>query len=143
MSLKSYEDILHVRDAARDEFGRFRTAVRRYASLLESQPYEPDFAQELERLVASEINPSIADLHAKLKSSRDKVLQRVVQKSQSKEALVPFAIGMFANLSLPWTLAVSAAVIGLDVALEQYFDRRQIREANGLSYLMNFTSGEL
>lgn len=141
LSALSYEDILEVRSSAHDELERFRATIRRYASSLASQPYEPEFVEALERLISSEINPSILELRAKLSTSGDKVLQRIFKKAQSKEALIPFAVSMFAHLSLPASLLISAAMIGLDAAIDEYFEKREIREANGLSFLFNFERG--
>jgi len=135
---EDFEEIIALREVASEEFSRFRLSIQKLASEVTAQPFEVQFEAEIRRVVVEEVNPSILDLRTKLRTSRDKTIQRLFKKLASKDAVIPFAIGMFARLPLPLTLAVSAATIGLDAAIETYFERREIRESNGLSFLLNF-----
>jgi len=105
---------------------------------LSKRTYESGVEFELDALIYGEINPAILDLRAKLVTSNRKILKRIFKKVQSKESLVPFAVSMFAHLSLPQTLLISGAVIALSAAVDTYFEKREIRESNGLSFLLNF-----
>jgi len=142
LSLESYDDVLKIRESASDEFERFRVEIEKLSTRLRSTDYSQNFFNEIEATIKSEVNPAIVDLKTQLSMSRRKIPQKIWKKTISGAGGIPFALSIFAGLPFEQCLLASAAATGIDTAIDTYFEMRDIRNKNGLSYLFNYRIDE-
>jgi hypothetical protein len=135
--LESYEDILVLREKLKDQLEQFRTMMAKIAADIQSLPWDDDFQADLNRVIDRDINPVLLDLQKKLQSSTDRFILRVLKNVKSTKSIISFIATLFAGLPLPYAAAISAGVIGLDAAFNVYFENKEIRVNNGLSFLLD------
>ncbi len=138
LSINSYEDILEVRLQASNEFEQFRSAIESFAASISSLPNNETFERDVDEIVRGKINPAIVELKTKLRTSKSKTIQRIVKRIIDGKVGIPFALSIFSGLPVEAALLASLVLLGLDVSLETYFEIREIRESNSLSFLLNF-----
>jgi len=130
--LKSFEDIIEIRERLKDEMSEFRLKMCEFADKIKTEPYSETFINHLELIKRDNIQPTINNLHKKISSLNRKTIPRV---------LVATALNMFLciNPSLPPALAILACpdVFSLTTILNNYRkEYKDITEKNGLSYLI-------
>lgn len=138
LSLESYEDVLSIRESASDEFERFHVEIEKLSTQLRSNEYSQDFFKEIDDIIKSEVNPAIVDLRTKLSQSRRKIIQKVWKRAIGGTG-IPFALSIFGGLPLEKCLLASAVTVGVDIAIDTYNEILDIKEANGFSYLFNYS----
>jgi len=130
--LKSFEDIIEIRERLKDEMSEFRLKMCEFVDKIKTEPYSETFKNHLELIKRDNIQPIINNLHKKISSLNRKTIPRV---------LVATALNMFLciNPSLPPALAILACpdVFSLTTILNNYRkEYKDITEKNGLSYLI-------
>jgi hypothetical protein len=136
-TLQSFEDILELRAKANDELQGFRVGLSLLAATLRDVPFN-DLPTAARSLAAKEVEPALEDLKRKLCLSRDKFLLRVVQGFKSTQATIPLIATVFLGLPIWLGCLISAGATIGEAALATYFERRDMREQNGLSFLLRF-----
>jgi hypothetical protein len=87
-----------------------------------------------------EVEPALEELRSKLCLSKDKFLLRVVQGFKSTQATIPLIATVFFGLPIWLGCLISAGATISEALLKTYFERREIREKNGLSFLLRLDS---
>lgn len=133
----SYEDILELRHRLHDELVRFRTEIYGLSSTLKAKPWSSQFQLEITETVRAKVDPALEDLRRKIRLSNDKVFQKLFRDVRSPKASVPFVVSVFAGFPLLAAALVSAVMIGADAAVDTYFEKRELLEGSGLSFLLS------
>lgn len=136
--LQSYDDILELRYKLREELGRFRLEMRQIAADITTNPWSEDFRQDIDRVIAKQLDPALAELRRKLSLSNDKFIQKLFKEIKSGKPTIPFVASLFTGFPLYASFLISAAIVGADILIDSYFEKREILESSGLSYLMRF-----
>jgi hypothetical protein len=136
--LKSFDDVLELRESLGDELEAFRTEMYRFAAQMSAAATLSDVQNEAEQILYESIRPALRDLRAKLSMSRNKFLHRVVKDVKSMKPTIPIIGSLFVGLPLWMGVALSAGVVALDAFLDTYFEMRETKEMNGLSFLLDF-----
>jgi hypothetical protein len=127
--MKSYEDVLELREQLSDSLADFRTEMSRLAAKVASEPWEPGYQRELVRIMKEEIKPSIARLEKQAKGLKHRKRARLVGTLSST---LPLVATVFPGVSLGKALAVAAGIAGYQLLQERKADEV---EQNGLSLL--------
>jgi hypothetical protein len=136
-TLQSFDDILELRVKAKDELQGFRVGLSQFAATLRDVPFN-DLPTAARSLAAKEVEPALEELKRKLRLSRDKFLLRVVQGFKSTQATIPLIATVFLGLPIWLGCLISAGATIGEAALTTYFEQRDMREKNGLSFLLRF-----
>lgn len=131
------EHVLEIRSRLRDELGAFRTEVGRLASEIETNPWQPDFAHEIERTVRSKVNPAVADLRRALAGTHWRFLKHLAGDLDSLlRTAVPFVGSIFAGFAFEQAAAVGlAAGIG-GAALKTKLEAVETKRQNALTFVL-------
>jgi hypothetical protein len=109
------------------------------AKTLRDVPFN-DLPTAAKNLTAKEVEPALEELRSKLRLSKDKFLLRVMQSFKSTQATIPLIATVFFGLPIWLGCLISAGATIGEALLETYFERRETRENNGLSFLLRFDS---
>ena len=134
----SIEDVLELRVALHDELRRFRLEMVKLATRLRTEPYEPGFSRDVERVVRGEVEPAVLDLEAKLAGVARKFPLRFVRSART--GALPIVVTVFAGMPLSAVLALSAGVVALEAWWEGNIERKELLDTNGLQYLLRLRS---
>jgi hypothetical protein len=137
LSLESYDDVIEIRESAPDEFSRFRLEIAKLAATIRSAEYGADLFDEVDNTIAHDVNPAIAELRRKLDQSKSRIIQRIWKRGIGGTAGIPFAVGLFSGLPPALCLLASAVVVGVDIAIDTYLERKEIRGSNAFAFLFN------
>ncbi len=133
------DDLLEIRLKLGDELGLFRSEVDSLSSQLKCEVLDIEFERELDMQVRQKVVPSIEQLKRRLELADKKIGLKLIKKLQSPQPVIPFLISAFSPIPLYAALLVSAGIITLEVAIETYLEKSEIRNTTGLSYLLNFS----
>jgi hypothetical protein len=133
LELRSFEDVLELKRRMAGELERFRYEMTKFAAEVQATPLDESYEKEIERVIAAKINPAKADVEAKLRGVDRKFAVRIIKGA--KAGTVPIIATLFAGIPLPYVLALSAGVITLEALWEARVERKEITNANGLSFL--------
>ena len=133
---KTYDDILELREKVYDQLAAFRLKLSEASVRI--QECEVDEVQSVAGDIAhNQIIPAINELEKKLRLSNDKFLLRIVKGVRSAKSSVPLVATVFTGLPVWLGVAFSAGATIGEAALETYFEKRDIRENNGFSFLLD------
>lgn len=136
-------DVLELRDYFRDELGVFRDSMVAMAARLKGSIADPEFLEEAQLLVASEIMPGLAELQRKVRFSKLKLLREFVSGLMSLKPTVPFVVSAFTPVPLYVAALVAAGVMTLEAAIKQYIEKQELLYNNGLAYVFNLDKSGL
>jgi hypothetical protein len=134
----SFDDVLEIKEKLHDELVRFRIEMGKFAAQVSATPFDQAYEREVQRMVAKDIEPAIADLEAKRKSIDRKLFGKLIRGA--KAGAVPIAATLFAGMPLPFVLALSAGVISLEALWESRTERKELLEQNGLSFILGISN---
>jgi hypothetical protein len=137
LELRSFEDVLELKERMPSELERFRYEMTKFAAEVQATPIEESYEKEIERIIAIKINPAKADIEVKLKGMNRKFAGRIMKGA--KAGAVPIVATLFAGVPLSYVLALSAGVITLEALWEDHVERKEITNTNGLSFLFEVT----
>lgn len=137
LELETFEDVLIFREKMNDELQAFKSHLNQAAFQLQTLPVS-EVPTAVNQIVENNILPALNDLKKSLKTSNDKFILRVVKGLRSAEATIPLIGSIFVGLPLWLGIALSAGAAVSEAAVETYFERRELRENNGLSFLLRF-----
>lgn len=132
----SFNDILHLRQHCSDELMAFRQEVKKLATSLSEGVSDDEKAKEIQAIVSKEINPIIVELERKVRLSRRKWAQKLIEKTTSVQTVASLASTVFIGLPLQYGLLAAATLAGVQTGLEVYFDIQEIKTSNGLSFIL-------
>ena len=136
----SIEDCVRYRSASQESFRRLKDMVGELTVQIESEPWEPDFEKQIQKLVHLKILPEARKARDSGLKVYEQLFGRIAKKAFA--ALTPsMGASIFTGLSLPAMIALGGAValgaIMPDV-IEAINETRQ-RRRNGLTYLLKLT----
>ena len=130
------DDILEVRNRFRNELGQFRNSMREFSSKVASQPWDSDFKNDIERVVETEIRPSAEELRRSLRQSNYGLVSKVFKNLKDARTYIPFVGSALGPLEPTIAALASAGLAGFDALQETISERQQIRDNNGLLFLL-------
>jgi len=135
----SFEDVLELRLTLEDEVSAFREQMTVFAERIRTEPWEPNFAREIERISEHDIQPTLRKLQRKLEKSQKEVVLRAFKNLVSAPTALSMLATIWAGLPPLIVLAVAAGLISIETAIEYYFKRERIFQSNGLSLLLKLS----
>lgn len=139
LELMSFEDVLELRVALEDELIAFREQMSLLAERVRTEPWEPGFAKEIERITKHDIQPTLQKLQRKLESSPSEVALRALRSLVSAPTALSMLATIWAGLPPLLVMAVTAGLVSVETALAYHFHRKRILQANGLSLLLRLS----
>ena len=136
LELRSFEDVLEMRERLRDDISAFRQKMTEFAETVKAEPYSKGFENHVEIIKRDKIRPSVDDLRKKLSS----VDLRTAVKIPIATAITLYLV---VNPSLPPALAILACpdLLSLTKIFEDYRrEYKQISEKNGFSLLIKINN---
>lgn len=131
------EQILSLRQELKDELERLRAELGRLSAMVSSCPWEPEFQREVERLIAKEVVPAVAELNSRLSHPSKRIIKHLVSdwKTIVAGTAVPLSAFIVTGANLPWAIlgAVSAG-LGL-AALKAKVEEWAIETESAVTYL--------
>lgn len=131
----SFDDVLETKEKLHDELMHFQAEMAKFAAQVSVTPFDQSYEREIQRVIAKDIEPAIADLEAKQKAIDRKFLSKLIRGARA--GAVPIVATLFAGMPLPFVLALSAGVITLEALWETRTERKELLEQNGLSFLLS------
>jgi len=130
--LKSFEDILEMRERLKDEMLEFRHKMNELVETITIEPYSETFANHLEIIKRGKIQPIISDMRKKLSYLDKKTIPKIISAT---------ALNLYLciNPSLPPALAILACpdILSLTKIWQNYKkEYKEIMEKNGFSLLL-------
>gem|GEM_PF-5491382 len=137
LSLKTFEEVLHIRNKLKDEISRFRFEMAKFSDFANSHFLSDDFLRECENIALFEIKPAISELERSLSLSRDNVILNTFKSIRSLKPIIPLVSTFLVGIPIQYALAITAGLIGVEAFLDYYFEKKEIRMSSGLSYLLD------
>ncbi len=131
------QDVLELREYFRDDLTVFRNSMVAMAAKLKGTITDPEFAEEAQLMVTSEIMPALVELQRKVRFSKLKLLREFVSGLISLKPTVPFVISAFTPVPLYVAALVAAGVMTLEAAIKQHIEKQELLYNNGLAYVFN------
>jgi hypothetical protein len=137
----STKDILSIRNELDKYLVRFRQTVIKFASSVNSNPWDNDFEKEAELLFRKEIGPSVMDLEDEIRSNNflDKLARQIVDRPLllTPGASLSVVLSQFPNLPKEIVgglgLGAGAATLVYNT-YKEWSDKRKVVERNGLFF---------
>jgi hypothetical protein len=132
--LKIFE-ILEYREKSKDAYSAWSTEINRVSSKVDQ--FDPDHAEEIRRLIATELAPQITEFRNEMSSVRDKLFGNMV-KSVSKWQLPALTLAYLTNLGVKGAITIFASTLVQSVpSIVEYIQaRRDVSRTHAVSYLV-------
>lgn len=131
-------DVLQLRQEMRDELLAFRAEVGKLSTLIASQPWEPGFQQEIERIVARDVKPAFHALRRRLQDPTKRMLSHLVAdwKSIVTSAAIPVAALVLKGAPLPLSI-LAGLCSGMGIAaLKSKVEEWSAKRNSALTFLV-------
>jgi len=126
--------VLALRQRCADSLDQLRDHVRTLSHQISSQPWSPEFEQDVRDMIASKIEPVVHDLEHQLRDERTGLAFQLIE-SAVKAAPIPLILTMAAGLPPAVTLAAGGGV-AMSIETARYLHRRRQARRHGLYFLL-------
>lgn len=133
--LESFDDVVELRTRLSEQLDDFRLQLGEASTQLQACNMS-EMRAIADDITNNRIAPALMELEKKLRLSNDKFFQRVFKGLISAKSSIPLIGTVFVGLPLWLGVAVSAGATITEAAIETYFEKREAREGNGLSFLL-------
>lgn len=133
--IKTFDDILELREKLSEQLEGFRSYLAEASSLIQDAAVGEIYSVA-DNLVKNKIAPALSEIERKLRLSNDKFLLRVIKGFRSAKATIPLIGSVITGIPLWLGFALSAGATITEAVLDTYFEKREIRENNSLSFLI-------
>lgn len=130
------DDILEIRHKMRGELEAFRVAMSKFTSDINSNPWDKDIENEINKIVETKIKPSVLELKNSLTHSNQKSIQRVFENLKDPATYVPLVGTVVSDIRPSIALLASLGLAGFKAVYDTMIESRVAKDANGLILLL-------
>lgn len=128
-------DVLEVRHQLRDELAAFRSELQRLQFDFTKEFGADKVFRDGRAIADARLTPRVREIEGKVKSSRIRVLRRLLEALEKPGAYVPLVGSLFAGVPLEIAIGLSVGLISARVALEALEEHKLVAN-DGLFYLV-------
>jgi hypothetical protein len=132
----SIEDVLEARYQLRNELEAFRISMAKLSGTIRSNPWTPEIEHDVDKIIESQVRPNLSSLKRSLRQSNLILVKRLFRNFKNLRTYVPLT----ATALLHWEPAIaglaSIGIAGFEAIYDTLLERRKIRDASGLSFLL-------
>jgi hypothetical protein len=130
------EDILEVRTRFKDDLGEFRAAMSELSGSILSHPWSPEIEEEVEKIVETKVRPKVAGLGKSLRTSHLELVKNLFKNLSDPTSYSPLIAAVNPHVGDKLAALAAAGVIGFRALYDTYLERRKIKDASGLTFLL-------
>jgi hypothetical protein len=131
-----FDDILELKVKFHDELQLFSSGMARLSGKIEPTAFSADFRAQVEKLIETELRPSLYELERSLRTSTRKIVTTVFNNIRDPKSYLPFGATFLANVSPVITGLAALGIAGFKTLYDLYIERKTISEKNSLIFLV-------
>ena len=110
--------------------------MRQLANFVSYTPIDEQRLLEINNIISTKVTPAISELETKIKISRKKWPKRLLDKTTSISTTATLISTVYAGIPLNYGLLAASGLIGIQTALDTYYESKDLRAVNGFSFFM-------
>lgn len=130
------DEILNVRYKLRDELEAFRFAMAKLSTDINSNPWEAEVENEVDRIIETKVKPSVYDLKMALRHSNSQTLQRAFDNLKDPTTYVPLIGTVLSGIQPSIAILVSMGFASFRALYDTFIERRKVQDSSGLVFLL-------
>jgi hypothetical protein len=130
------DDLLEVRSRLKDDLGAFRTAMSKLSGSIRSHPWSHEIEEEVDKIVETQVRPKVADLNKSLRMANLKLGKNLLHNLRNPTSYIPFTGTVLGHMEPTLAALATAGVVGFRSLYDAYLERRKIKDASGLTFLL-------